>query len=186
MKAEKLLFFAVIFGVLLGLGCAQVQVKAPKEPIKVDITMRLDIYQHVKKDIDDIESIVSGETKPKKMKLNFIFTNAYAEEGLGPEVEQAALRRRDRLSELNSWQEKGAIGENRMGLVEARKSGAPSGLITSENSDRMIIYQAIAKKNEAPLDEVQKLYAFKLQENAPSGTPIEVLTASGSYEWKIK
>ena len=28
-------------------GCAKVQVQAPKEPIKVDITMRLDVYQHV-------------------------------------------------------------------------------------------------------------------------------------------
>jgi len=28
----------------VGLGCARVSVQAPKDPIKVDISMRLDIY----------------------------------------------------------------------------------------------------------------------------------------------
>jgi len=37
-------------GVFLTVGCAKVQVQAPKEPIKVDISMRLDVYQHVEKD----------------------------------------------------------------------------------------------------------------------------------------
>ena len=50
----------LMLGVIFSLGCARVMVQAPKEPIKVDISMRLDVYQHIQNDIDDIESIVSG------------------------------------------------------------------------------------------------------------------------------
>ena len=46
--------------ILFAVGCAKVRVEAPKEAFKVDISMRLDIYQHVGKDIDSIENIVSG------------------------------------------------------------------------------------------------------------------------------
>ncbi len=58
--------FWVILGVLVVFfGCARVRVEAPKEAIKLDISMRLDIYQHVTKDIDAIEDIVSGgSSKP--------------------------------------------------------------------------------------------------------------------------
>lgn len=180
----------VVSGILAAVfmtGCAQVQVKAPKDPIKVDITMRLDVYQHVVKDIDDIESIVSGKSAPKgRMKLNFLIADAHAEEGLSPDVEQAALRRKDRKAELYSHESKGTIGENRMGLAEARGSGAPQELIGAENADRMIIYKSVSQKNGAAIEEVQKLYAQRLQEDAPAGTPIETANSSGGYEWKNK
>ena len=178
-----------VFLVVLVMGCASVQVKAPKDPIKVDITMRLDVYQHVEKDIDSIEDIVSGKKAPKPkegMQLNFLFTDAYAEEGMPADVEQAALRRRDRKTELMAHEAEGHIGENRMGLVEARSSQAPGGLVSAENSDRMLIYKAISQKNGAALEDVQKLYAKRLIEDAPAGTPIEVMDASGNYGWKKK
>lgn len=190
------IIFLIILAVALSLGCARVRVEGSKEPIKVDISMRLDIYQHVEKDIDDIESIVSGgKEKPKAQDkqgfLNYFVINAYAEDGLSPEVEQAALRRKDRRSELNSWQEKGVLGENRLGLVEVRNASAADSsagqLVKAENNDRMIIYQAVAKKNNTSVEEVQKLYAKRLQQDAPNGTPIELLNeSSASYEWKTK
>ncbi len=188
---NKVLMSVVVLFLFLGIGCAQVQVKAPKEPIKVDITMRLDVYQHVEKDIDNIESIVSGKKTPNSkdgMKLNFLMPmqNAYAEEGLSAEVEQAALKRRDRKDELVSWEKEGAIGENKMGLVETRSPQAPSQLVNAENADRILIYKEISLKNEATFEDVQKLYAKRLQEDAPAGTPIETMDASGNYSWKIK
>ena len=177
-------------------GCARVMVQTPKEPIKVDISMRLDIYQHIEKDIDEIENIVSGskettKSENKESLLDYFISNVYAQEGLSPEVEEAALRRRDRRSELVPWQEKGTIGENKSGLLEIRDSGSadPSvkQLINSENSDRMIIYQAVANKNNTSVGEVQTIYAQRLQNDAPSGTPIEVPDeATGSYEWRVK
>jgi len=173
-------------------GCARVRVEAPKDPIKMDISMRLDIYQHVQKDIDAIEGIVSGAAKePAKSanmqsRLGLFVTNAYAEDGLSAEVEQAALRRKARLEELSSLEAKGVIGENKDALVEIRvpqAQGSSSGRIVSqENADRMIIYDSIAQKNRTSVAEVQKLYAERLQGSAPSGTPVQ--TAEGS--WKVK
>jgi uncharacterized protein YdbL (DUF1318 family) len=53
--------------------------------------------------------------------------------------------------------------------------------VNAENSDRMTIYQSVAKKNGSSVEEVQSLYAKRLQADAPAGTPIE--TESG---WIIK
>ena len=176
-------------------GCAKVQVQVPKDPIKVDISMRLDVYQHVEKDIDAIENIVTGaEDKPQSKFFPAIFplaaAEAYAEEALSSEVEQAAFRRRDRRAALVDWQRQGVIVENRSGLVELRdpqKADASlNGLVRDENNDRMIIYQEIAQKNGTTVAEVQKIYAKRLQEDAPAGTPIEVLEADGTYQWKVK
>ena len=186
----------LLTSVIVVAGCARVLVQAPKEPIRVDISMRLDIYQHIEKDIDEIENIVSGssekpQSKANPNKLNFFVKEAYADEGLSPQVEQAALRRRDRRSQLFSWEEKGVVGENKAGLAEVRildqVNDATQKLIEAENSDRMLIYQAVAVKNGTSVEEVQKLYAKRLHADSPSGTPIEVFNeANGSYEWKIK
>jgi uncharacterized protein YdbL (DUF1318 family) len=190
------IFFSLIAVLVFIIGCARVRVEAPKEPIKVDISMRLDIYQHVEKDISDIENIVSGSKSPssksdKNSGLRFFSGIAYAQEGLSPEVESAALRRRDRLSYLNPLEEKGIVGEDKSGLVVVRiqdkADDAVKKIISEENADRMIIYKAVAQKNNTSLAEVQKLYAKKLQEKASAGTPIEVLDeASGKTVWKTK
>ena len=186
----------LLTSVIVAAGCARVLVQAPKEPIRVDISMRLDIYQHIEKDIDEIENIVSGSLEKPQSKaspniLNFFVKEAYADEGLSPQVEQAALRRRDRRSQLFSWEEKGVVGENKVGLAEVRildqVNDATQKLIEAENNDRMLIYQAVAVKNGTSVEEVQKLYAKRLHADSPSGTPIEVFNeANGSYEWKIK
>lgn len=189
--------FILVLCLIFSLGCARVRVEAPKEPIKVDISMRLDIYQHVQKDIDAIENIVSGDKGKTKSGNNQSFLDylgacAYAQEELGPEVEAAALRRKDRRQQLSSLEEKGLIGENKSGLLEMRNSGAallPSvkQLVKDENNDRMIIYQAVARKNNISVEEVKKMYAKRLQEDAPFGAPVEGLNeATGSYEWKVK
>jgi uncharacterized protein YdbL (DUF1318 family) len=170
------------------MGCARVRVEAPKEPIKVDISMRLDVYQHVEKDINDIESIVTGAPKPQSRidqnVFSFFITDAFAEGGLSPEIEAAALRRRDRRAELISWEQQGVIGENRSGLVEVRaaeQAASVQSLVQAENSDRTIIYEGVAAQNGTSVGEVQKMYAKRLQADAPSGTPIEVDGA-----WQVK
>ncbi len=186
---RETIFVSILF-VIFSLGCARVRVEAPKDPIKVDISMRLDIYQHVAKDIDSIENIVSGgqvapAAKGPQSSVNLFVTAAFAQEsGLSPEVEQAAMNRRDRRSELSSWQAKGVVGENRSGLVVIRGAGDASSeaLVAAENKDRMTIYEAVARKNGTSVEEVQKLYAKRLQNDCPSNTPIEVLNEG----WKSK
>ncbi len=96
----------LMVGLALGyLGCARVSVQGSKEPIKLDISMRLDIYQHVKNDIDNIENMVAGskeQAKPKDKQsfLGRFISYAYAQEGLGAEVEEAAMRRKGRYSQI--------------------------------------------------------------------------------------
>ncbi len=186
-------YFMFMCGIFT-LGCARVRVEAPKEPIKVDIAMRLDVYQHVAKDIDAIEGIVSGEGKEKSGPQSFLDSfvgYCYAQEGLNPEIEQAALRRKERYAQLSSLEQKAVAGENRNGLVEIRNpvqsSPEAQELAASENNDRMIIYRLIAQKNQVSVEEIQKVYAKRLQSDAPGGTPIEVLNDAGaSYEWRVK
>ena len=190
MKQATILLLAILFS----FGCARISVEAPKEPIKVDISMRLDVYQHIQKDIDSIEDIVSGskkeELKPDSQSLlDYLISPVYAEEGLSPEVKAAALRRRDRLPNIESLERKGIIGEDRLGLLKIKsKSDSPvENIINLENTDRMIIYRSLAQKNNTSLEEIQKIYSARLQKDAPSGTPIEVYDSStGAYVWKIK
>ncbi len=186
---KKIVLISVF--IILAVGCARLSVQGSKEPIKVDITMRLDVYQHVEKDIDAIEGIISGakdkpKTGDKQSFLSNFITSAYAQEGLSPEVEQAALRRKDRINELRALESKAIVGENKSGLVEARDlsqtTSAVKQIIDAENSDRIIIYKAVAAKNNTSLEEVQKIYAKRLQSDAPSGTPIEVFNEG----WKVK
>ncbi len=192
MKKTLMALLALTFA----LGCARVSVQAPKDPIKVDISMRLDIYQHIKNDIDDIENMVTGSSpKPKAQGpqsfLNIFVSEAYAAEDLSADVQAAALRRKDRRDELILWETKGIIGENKSGLLVIRLSDkadvAATDLVSQENRDRMIIYQSVAEKNGSSVEEVQKLYAKRLQQDALAGTPIEVFNSeTGSYQWIIK
>lgn len=165
------LYILLALGIFI-IGCARVRVEAPKDPIKLDISMRLDIYQHVAKDIDAIEDIVSGnEKKPgiggkQGTWLDVFVKDAYAQESFGPEVEQAAYSRRDRKPQLDSLEASGTVVENQLGLVEIRGSEDPSVkvLVDAENADRMVIYKAIAAKNGVSVEEVQQIYAKKIQE----------------------
>lgn len=190
MKKSFFAAFALLFMVL---GCASVQVKAPKEPIKVDISMRLDVYQHVAKEIDDIENMVSGAgTTSSLQSFNFFGTEcAYAEEGYGPEVSEAVARRKARYGEINKLESQGILGENKSGLLEVRSSGNAGAdileLVTGENSDRMAIYRSIARKNAASVQEIQKIYAKRLQKDAPPGSQIEAVDeTTGKSYWQVK
>lgn len=164
-------YWVILIALAAFFGCARVRVEAPKEAIKLDISMRLDIYQHVAKDIDAIEDIVSGNNpKPapgeKGSMLDIFVKDAYAQDSFGPEVEQAAYSRRDRKAQLDSLEASRAVGENSLGMVEITGSADPSvkALVDAENADRMVIYKAIAAKNGISVGEVQKIYAKKIQE----------------------
>ena len=178
---KKSLLFLLILAAIAA-GCASVEVKAPKDPIKLDISMRLDVYQHVVQDADEIEDLVEGKTPGKTLSSLIGIGTAYAgEEDLSPEARDAAYRRRDRHSELESYESRGVLGESRNGLVVVRGAAdaRANELLSAENSDRMVIYQAIASKRQSSVSDVQKVYAERLRERVPSGTPVE--NADGSW-----
>jgi len=191
-------FFITLTVMIFMMGCARVNVGGAKDPIKVDIAMRLDVYQHVEKDIDAIENIVSGpkneekeSPRDKQSFLGFGASIAYAEEELSPEAQQAALRRKARINEVYALERKSIIGESKIGLLELRDSSQGTAsvkqLIESENKDRILICEIVAAKNNITVDDLNKIYAKRLHNDAPIGTPLEVLnTATGVYEWKIK
>ncbi len=187
--------FVIVVGLIASFGCARVSVVAPKEPIKVDISMRLDIYQHIQKDIDEIEGIVSGsqekaKTSDKQSFLSSFVSSAYAQDALSPDVERAALRRKDRRDALYAAESRGLVGEDRMGFVQISSGGADASvqqLVNTENADRTVIYKGVAQKNGSSIEEVQKIYSKRMQKDAPSGTPIEVRNEdSGLYAWQVK
>lgn len=163
----------------LSYGCARVEVQAPKDPIKMDISMRLDVYQHVAKDIDDIESLVSGSTQHAW--AEWLVATAYAG-NLSPEIESAAMRRRDRRASVVSALSAGQLGENNLGLLEARGSGDASRIASEENADRMIIYSALASRENVAVSEIQKVYAERLRNDAPGGSPVQ--GADGNWTTK--
>src|SRR5271170_847562 len=157
-------FLLLVSGVFLFIGCAHVKLEAPQEPIKLDVSMRLDIYQHIESDINQIENKVDASSKPrvsdKQSLLDYFVTDAYAQE-LSPEVESAVTRRQARHMALFSWEQKGIVGENASGLVEIRGSQNEmiQGLVSNENNDRMIIYRALADENGTSVKAIQNLYA---------------------------
>ncbi len=188
-------YLCLVFFVMLGLGCARVRVEGSTEPIRVDVSMRLDIYQHIEKDIDQIENMVSGSSDgvsavDQKSLWDFLMTDAYADDGLGPDVEAAVSSRRQRRSELIALEGQGVIGENKLGLVEIRSQyqAGPDieKLVWAENQDRMTIYRSIAHKNGSSIEDVQRLYAKRLQADAPVGTPIEAFGETGGSVWRKK
>lgn len=172
----------------LVIGCASVEVKAPKDPIKMDIAMRLDVYQHVVKDADSIEDIVETGAPKAATRISsirgFWVGTAYADDGLGQDALDAAYRRRDRRSTLISLETQGALGEASSALVALRDSGnsQAKGVMEAENNDRMVIYRAIAAKNGSKVEEVQKIYAARIREGLPSGAYFQ--NAEGSWGQK--
>ena len=154
----KMLTVFVAYAMALGIGCARVQVEAPKDPIKLDVSMRLDVYQHVVKDLNEIDSIVHGSNAPKTLG-DALVPPAHAGD-LPYEAEQAALRRRERLPALSPYLSQGLLAESG-GLLESRGAIDAAGrqLMQAENADRMAIYEALARKNGTSVEAVRKVYA---------------------------
>jgi uncharacterized protein YdbL (DUF1318 family) len=173
------------------LGCARVSIDT-KKPIQVDVKMRVDIYQHVAQDVANIEDMISSEPKAKGAEQVSLFflgvREAWAQEEADyPENVRAAIeRRKERRSELVSWEARGVIGENMRGQVElvhrAVADNSAVGLVEQENRDRSIIYAYVAGKNNASVDETAAVFAKRIQADAPSGTPIQ----SSGGEWTTK
>ncbi len=101
-----------------------------------------------------------------------------------PQIQQAVTNRQNRYEELQNLKNQGAVGENNQGYTDALDSTAAA-LVSQENSDRRIIYQAIADQNNLGsngLSLVQSIFSEVHEEKAAPGQPIQ--TPDGS--WKKK
>lgn len=75
-----------------------------------------------------------------------------------------------RIPEINALKDSGLIGENNIGLLEYRTAEKPKkDLIEAENTDRDIVYKAIAKSQGASPLLVAQSRAKMIAEHGPSG-----------------
>jgi uncharacterized protein YdbL (DUF1318 family) len=177
--------FIVLSAVVL-LSCAKVNLQT-SQPLKVDINMRVDVYQHVAKDVESIQDQIYGKSE-KKINAISLFEEAFAQDQ--SELSAAVARRKDRKDKIWDYFSKGYIGENRDALLVVRDvSGSArtevESAISEENRDRDIIYNATAQKNGAALDQVRKVFFDDDYNRAGSGFWFE-LNKGGAYTWVKK
>ena len=161
-------FLCISAALCLGAGCAGPSVNlSTNEPIKVDINVKLDVYQH-------------GEKTPKPAAP----TNAASDE--------LSVRRRSRMGELQLLKDSRLIGENHLGLLTVRNE--PPGeygkyvqrTVEAENSDRQTEMQRIARERNISIEDLRREKAKLTCANAFNGEWIEVPQTDGSYAWVKK
>lgn len=134
------------------------------EPLKVDLTMRLDVYQYRGDEPGDKEEIRS--------------------------VGEASERQRNRMAEIQELKNNRIVGEDHRGLLSLRQT--PAGewgdhvkrTVEEENTDRTLLMRNEAKESNRPLNEVEQ-EAWKLRtDQAFKGEYIEVAGKTpGAFEW---
>lgn len=175
-----------VFIAIVAIGCAKVNLQT-SQPLKVDINMRVDVYQHVAADVASVQDQIYGSTE-KQMNAIIFIEDAYAQ-AQSPEVAAAIERRKDRRSVIDEYASRGYIGENRNALLEVIGKSIPSDLrgnvqsaVNEENNDRKAIYAAIAEKNGAKLSETAKVFFDDDYKRAPAGYWFQ--DSIGSWEQK--
>ncbi len=129
---------ALAFGALLVGGCAPTVNLATPNPIKVDINVRLDVY----------EKTAPSKANDEQSSLKI------------------AANRRLRAPEITQLKAQHVIGENRDGYLEIRvqptdpkEQQRVEGIVSAENADRAFLYLANAQSQNRPLEAVEREYA---------------------------
>ncbi|MEA3209919.1 MAG: hypothetical protein QOE70_2976 [Chthoniobacter sp.] len=147
-------------------GCEGVSVDlGTQQPLKVDIAMKLDVYQH---------SDAPGAKKTSAPALD------------------VATTRRNRLSEIQALKNQRLIGENHAGYVEVRN--LPPGkfgeyvrvTVDDENGDRGRLIERLAKEKNITVADAERQQAEIFRKAAFKDEWIEVPDAEGKFAWKQK
>ncbi|HRQ89934.1 MAG TPA: DUF1318 domain-containing protein [Bacteroidia bacterium] len=161
------------FALALPLGLASclkpfdVNVATP-EPIKVDLSMDVHVYQH------------GVATDPKKAEASADFRSAMD-------------RRRNRMSEIQELKNNRLVGEGRSGLLSIRNR--PAGdygdyvetTVDAENADRELLMRHESEEKSLPLDAVRREQWRHWQRKSFPGEWIEVGGEDGApYRWEQK
>lgn len=135
------------------------------DPIKVDVNMRLDVYQY------------KGDEpgKPDAAQISY---------------EEAVTRQRNRMAEVQKLKDNRLVGEDHRGLLHLReKPGGEWGTyvertVSTENEDRTLLMRHAAKEGNRALHEVQDEQWKLRTEKAFKGEWIEVPDEKDkSYKW---
>lgn len=119
-------------------GCSPTINLATPEPVKVDVAVRLDVYQ---------------KTAPSKVK----------EEQSSLQI---AADRRQRSGEIQGLKNDRIVGEDRDGYLflrnppkDAKYLAYAQGIVAAENADRSFLYLSNAQAKNEPLEMVEREYA---------------------------
>lgn len=149
-------------------GCKSIPIDVgTTEPVKVDISMKVDVYQHAD----------PGATKKVVVQ---------------PPPADVAKSRRSRMAEIQILKNSRIVGENHAGYLEVRNS--PPGeygdyvrsTVDAENADRARLIEKLAKEKGLPVVDVEKQQAELFRKDAFVGEWIEVPDAEGKFAWKQK
>jgi uncharacterized protein YdbL (DUF1318 family) len=139
---------------------------ATSEPIKVDIDVRLDVYQH-------------NAPTPKAASPS-------------PTPANPDSRRRSRMADIQNFKNQRLVGEGRDGLLVIRSTpGGDYGEyvragVEAENADRMELMKSLAESRKQPLTEIQTRQAEAWRDRSFEGEWIEIPTAEGGWQWVQK
>lgn len=153
----RLSFTAICFAVALTVSACKLPIVnvATPDPIKVDVTMRLDVYQY------------RGDesSKPGEAQVSY---------------EEAVIRRRNRMAEVQTLKNNRLVGEDHRGQLNLREK--PAGewgrqveeVVKKENEDRTIILRHEAKESNRQVHEVEAAHWKTNLEKAFKGEWVEV------------
>ncbi|HEY5811755.1 MAG TPA: DUF1318 domain-containing protein [Terrimicrobiaceae bacterium] len=151
-------------------GCKAPTVNlATSEPIKVDINMRLDVYQY---------------STPATQKL--------AKPQASPATQNPESRRRNRMADIQQFKNQRLIGEGRDGLLVIRAK--PEGeygdyvrtTVEEENADRTELMKSLAESQKTSLPEIQAKQAELWRNRSFKGEWIETPAPEGTWKWVQK
>ena len=177
--------------VLILFGCAKVSLET-KEPLKLDVSMRVDVYQHVVKEAESIEDQIYGDNE-KQFNSLFGFQEAYAADYSG-DLNAAIERRKQRADKIEEYFRKGYIGEDKDAYLKIVDYDLPFKIrtivrdtIQDENADREIVYKSVAARNQTDISEVRKVFFQDHYKRAPARYWFEIYDEDeGAYIWKRK
>jgi hypothetical protein len=164
MRIAPIVFLA--FFVLAGCSSIPIDV-GTSEAVKVDIAMKVDVYQH------------ADPQAGKKVVVQ-------------PPPTDVAKSRRDRMAEIQILKNSRLVGESHAGSLAVRN--LPPGeygdyvrtTVDAENADRARLLEKLAKEKGLPVADAEKQQAELFRKNAFPGEWIEVPDAEGKFAWKQK
>jgi uncharacterized protein YdbL (DUF1318 family) len=168
---QKITAVFAVAGLATISGCKTPSINlATNEPIKVDIAMRLDVYQHNNGDVS------AAKPSPTPVARG------------GDPVE----RRKNRQADIQVFKNSRLVGEDRTGmLVVLVETQGDYGdyvrrSVASENADRMAQMKAQADKEKRSLVDIQKEQAALWANRSFKGEWIESRGADGNFRWVQK
>ena len=98
--------------------------------------------------------------------ISFITLLLFAQPGYSASIKE---RMANRIPAINTLKDSGVVGENNKGYLEFRGAKKSEQLVQDENTDRGVVYNAIAKKQGATAELVGARRAKMIAQNGGAG-----------------